>query len=76
MGSRGIRRRKPVRHIRQGPGGTLPYGDPPGAIGSTGLGGLSEYSPMGALRLGFAFIDSLHRRVQRRRQERLRRRYR
>ena len=34
MGSGHSRRRKPVHHIRDGPGGTLPYGDPPGQIGT------------------------------------------
>jgi hypothetical protein len=34
MGSGHSRRRKPVHHIRDGPGGTLPYGDPPGEIGA------------------------------------------
>src|SRR5208283_4893926 len=34
MGSSHARRRKPVHHIRDGPGGTLPYGDPPREIGA------------------------------------------
>ena len=34
MGSGHSRRRKPVHHIRDGPGGTLPYGDPPEEIGA------------------------------------------